>query len=167
MNVRLCVCAVLAAVLLTPASAGAAATFTVRGAGFGHGVGMSQYGAYGYAQHGWGYKQILLHYFKGTTLGPAPVTTMRVLVAEKQKAVAIASSAPFKVRDGVGALHTLNALSISVGLIRRPRSASKLEKFTYSGETPLTWTLSIDLSRYVIRPRPCESAITAPMYSLS
>ena len=30
----------------------AKARFTIRGAGFGHGVGMSQYGAYGFAQHG-------------------------------------------------------------------------------------------------------------------
>jgi stage II sporulation protein D len=37
----------------------------VDGHGFGHGVGMSQYGAYGYAQHGAGYKQILEHYYTG------------------------------------------------------------------------------------------------------
>ncbi len=42
---------------------------------------------------------------------------------------------------------TGRALSTSVGLISRPRSASKLEKVMYSGETPRTWTLSIDLSR--------------------
>ena len=39
------------------------------------------------------------------------------------------------------------ALSTSVALISRPRSASKLEKFTYSGDTPCTCMLSIDLSR--------------------
>ena len=39
------------ALLATPAFA-AKARFTIRGAGFGHGVGMSQYGAYGFAQHG-------------------------------------------------------------------------------------------------------------------
>ena len=35
----------------------------------------------------------------------------------------------------------------SVGLISRPRSASKLEKLTYSAVTPRTWVWSIDLSR--------------------
>src|SRR5918994_1039201 len=41
----------------------------LRGAGFGHGVGMSQYGAMGYASHGWDYKRILAHYYTGTALG--------------------------------------------------------------------------------------------------
>src|SRR4051795_518750 len=98
----------------TPATI-SATTFLVSGHGWGHGIGLSQYGAYGYAQHGWGYKQIVLHYFHGTALGTAPVTTLRVLVAEKQKSVAIASAAPFKVRDGVGAIHAVNGLAISVG----------------------------------------------------
>ena len=37
---------------LSAAPAEAASRLTVRGAGFGHGVGMSQYGALGFAQHG-------------------------------------------------------------------------------------------------------------------
>lgn len=37
--------------------------------GYGHGVGMSQTGAEGYAQDGWGYRQILAHYYPGTTIG--------------------------------------------------------------------------------------------------
>lgn len=40
--------------------------FTVRG--YGHGVGMSQWGAIGYARAGWNYSQILAHYYPGTTL---------------------------------------------------------------------------------------------------
>lgn len=36
--------------------------------GYGHGVGMSQWGAVGYARNGWSYDQILTHYFTGTTL---------------------------------------------------------------------------------------------------
>ena len=31
----------------------------MRGAGWGHGIGMSQYGAYGFAKHGAGYRDIL------------------------------------------------------------------------------------------------------------
>src|SRR5438105_10163347 len=57
------------------------ATFVVTGHGWGHGVGMSQYGAYGYAQHGFTYPKIVAHYFPGTTLGPAPVSKLRVLLA--------------------------------------------------------------------------------------
>ena len=36
--------------------------------GFGHGVGMSQYGAEGMANNGYLYKEILEHYYKGTTI---------------------------------------------------------------------------------------------------
>ena len=36
--------------------------------GYGHGCGMSQWGAIGYAQNGWGYQDILLHYYPGTTI---------------------------------------------------------------------------------------------------
>jgi stage II sporulation protein D len=54
---------------VTAASARAAVSWVVTGHGFGHGVGMSAYGAYGYALHGKGYKFILGHYYQGTTLG--------------------------------------------------------------------------------------------------
>lgn len=40
--------------------------FTVTG--YGHGVGMSQYGANIYAKQGWNYRQILSHYYPGTQL---------------------------------------------------------------------------------------------------
>ncbi|MBQ8682077.1 MAG: stage II sporulation protein D [Bacilli bacterium] len=36
--------------------------------GYGHGVGMSQYGAHGMAKEGYSYKEILGHYYVGTTL---------------------------------------------------------------------------------------------------
>jgi stage II sporulation protein D len=71
--------ALLAVALAAPAQG--AATFVIRGAGFGHGVGMSQYGADGYAQHGKDYRFILAHYFTGTKLsqlGAEP--TIRVLL---------------------------------------------------------------------------------------
>jgi stage II sporulation protein D len=37
--------------------------------GFGHGVGMSQYGANGMAKKGYNYKQILKHYYTGIDMG--------------------------------------------------------------------------------------------------
>lgn len=36
--------------------------------GYGHGVGMSQYGALGMAKNGYNYKEILMHYYNGTNL---------------------------------------------------------------------------------------------------
>ena len=41
----------------------------ITGRGWGHGIGMSQYGALGYAQHGWTADRILAHYYTGTRLG--------------------------------------------------------------------------------------------------
>src|SRR5215468_12393898 len=84
------------------APAGSGPLFVFTGHGWGHGVGMSQYGAYGYAQHGWSFQQILAHYYPGTTLGRQPATTLRVLLADKKKTLTIASEAPFSVRDGGG-----------------------------------------------------------------
>jgi len=54
---------------LCVAAATAAASWTVKGHGFGHGVGLSQYGAYGFAENGVGYQKILRHYYSGTELG--------------------------------------------------------------------------------------------------
>jgi stage II sporulation protein D len=72
----------LAATLLVASPADAAKhRFTIRGAGFGHGVGLSQYGAYGYALHGVTYDRILAHYYTGTALGATdPTSTVRVLL---------------------------------------------------------------------------------------
>lgn len=65
-----------------------AATLIVRGAGDGHGVGMSQDGALGFAQHGYSYAAILAHYYTGTALGQAPPKwRVRVLVGGRVRKV--------------------------------------------------------------------------------
>jgi len=73
------------AIVSTLAFAGSAAAdgnFFIRGGGFGHGIGMSQYGSYGYAEHGANYVWIPGHYFQGTKLGKTnPNRTVRVLLA--------------------------------------------------------------------------------------
>jgi stage II sporulation protein D len=66
--------------LLAPSVAAAATRHVVRGAGFGHGIGMSQYGALGFAQKGKGYREILSHYYTGTQLSSADARTIRVLL---------------------------------------------------------------------------------------
>ena len=50
-----------------------APTLVAIGRGFGHGVGMSQWGAYTLAQRGEGYQAILRYYFRGTDLKPYPL----------------------------------------------------------------------------------------------
>jgi stage II sporulation protein D len=87
----------------------AGAAFVVTGHGWGHGVGLSQYGAYGFAQKGWTYPKIVLHYYEGTEIGAAPVSRVRVLLASGTKALKLGSAGDFRVRDGAGALHTVAA----------------------------------------------------------
>jgi stage II sporulation protein D len=81
--------AALALVLLalgaTPTRAGAGAvTWVVSGGGYGHGVGLSAYGAYGFGLHGFGYRQILAHYFRGVeiaTMGQSRQVTVLLSVS--------------------------------------------------------------------------------------
>jgi len=64
--------------------ADARVTWVVKGGGFGHGVGLSAYGAYGYGLHGYGYRQILHHYFRDiriTTLQRAPMVRVLLTVS--------------------------------------------------------------------------------------
>lgn len=53
--------------------AGADADWVIEGRGWGHGAGMSQYGAFGAAQAGCAAATILETYFPGTAVGPLPV----------------------------------------------------------------------------------------------
>ncbi|MBD5229641.1 MAG: SpoIID/LytB domain-containing protein [Bacteroidales bacterium] len=46
-------------------------TFTLRGAGWGHGVGLCQIGAAAMSEAGYGFKQILAHYYPDTTVTKA------------------------------------------------------------------------------------------------
>jgi len=89
--------------------AAGSATFVVTGHGWGHGVGLSQYGAYGYAQKGTGYEKIVLHYFPGTELGEAPVSRVRVLLTSGVASLPMGSASAFKVKDATGAVHDVAA----------------------------------------------------------
>jgi stage II sporulation protein D len=64
--------ALLLAVAAVAPAAQAAVSWVVHGRGFGHGVGMSAYGAYGFALEGKSYRFILGHYYRGTTIGMLP-----------------------------------------------------------------------------------------------
>jgi stage II sporulation protein D len=85
---------------LTQSASASALVFT--GHGWGHGVGMAQWGANGYAQHGWDYRQILAHYYQGTTVAAAPSPTVRVLLAEGRAHVTLDSDSRWKAVDAQG-----------------------------------------------------------------
>ncbi len=90
----------MAAALVLAGPAAAASTLFIRGGGDGHGIGMSQYGAYGYALHGWSYGQILAHYYTATAIGEtSPSQTVRVLLGSGSAAFAGATQAAGKHLD--------------------------------------------------------------------
>ncbi|MGZ8704121.1 MAG: SpoIID/LytB domain-containing protein [Aeromicrobium sp.] len=56
-------------------------SIALTGHGYGHGIGMSQYGAQGAARKGLTYSQILSHYYRGTALG-TKTGNIRVLLSK-------------------------------------------------------------------------------------
>jgi SpoIID/LytB domain protein len=120
----------------THAAAPTGPSFFVSGHGWGHGVGLAQYGAYGYALHGWSYDQIVAHYYPGTDLGEAPVKRVRVLLAPRAKSVVISSRSPYSVRDGSGKTHKLPAGKQQLG----PGLKLKLASNTKALPAPLVFS---------------------------
>jgi stage II sporulation protein D len=98
----------------TPPSSYGEAVFVVSGRGYGHGVGMSQYGAYGQALAGRTYDQILAHYYTGTEIGRAGRKELRVLLAEGRRAVTVSSTVPFTAADATGAVFKLPKGSLTI-----------------------------------------------------
>jgi stage II sporulation protein D len=91
------------------------AVFVVTGGGWGHGVGLSQWGAYGQALEGRSYREILAWYYRGTELGKTPVARVRVLLADGKQALRISSEAPFRVRDASSTTRDLPAGELTLG----------------------------------------------------
>ncbi|HEX3316788.1 MAG TPA: SpoIID/LytB domain-containing protein [Solirubrobacteraceae bacterium] len=70
------------AALAAPQAAFGADRVWIEGRGDGHGIGLSQEGARGFAARGWGYRRILAHYYRGTSIGRlAPGRVVRVLLS--------------------------------------------------------------------------------------
>jgi stage II sporulation protein D len=82
------VAAALAALALAAApEAEGKVIWRVKGGGFGHGVGLSQYGAYGFAKRGKGWKAIVRHYYRGTAVRATKGRRIRVLLRPYQSRV--------------------------------------------------------------------------------
>ena len=106
---------------------------TFYGRGWGHGVGMSQYGARGRALAGQTTAQILAHYYAGTTLGQrSPTTAVRVLVMTGFAA----TPAKPAIVTGRGGEWTIDGLAGTF-----PANARLTLAPTSTGAT--TWTLKV------------------------
>ena len=68
-----------------------ASDFTFFGSGFGHGLGMSQWGAFGLARQGWGATRILTHYYSGTRVAEdrPPADRLRIGLVQSEHSVRI------------------------------------------------------------------------------
>lgn len=126
----------LALVLCLPAQADAGTLFLIDGRGWGHGIGMSQYGARGYAESGWRHQRILAHYYRGTALKVVPARPVRVLLAEGKAQVKIGSTRPFRVVDARGKVRKLKPGSQNV--VARKLAALRLPLRYQPGAAPLT-----------------------------
>ena len=75
--------ALVLAVAGAPGASAALGDVQLDGGGWGHGLGMGQWGARGFAANGWRYDGILKHYYQGTAVGPlaAPYDPLRVGLA--------------------------------------------------------------------------------------
>jgi stage II sporulation protein D len=111
-------------------------TFVIRGHGWGHGLGMPQWGAYGMARKGFTYDKILAYYYRGTQLGQVTPTSVRVLLAVRRK-VTVSSAAGLTVQDAAGTARQLPAGSYTVGPDYAVTGASTGQPLTLQG--PLTF----------------------------
>jgi SpoIID/LytB domain protein len=100
----------------TAAPKAPAPVFVLAGGGWGHGVGMSQWGAFGQAKAGRDYRTILATYYRGTTMGSAPETLLkrvRVLVADGLAKASVANVAA--VFDAAGKRYPIAGSAITAG----------------------------------------------------
>jgi len=119
------------------------ASFTINGSGFGHGVGLSQYGSRGMALAGYKAEQIVAHYYVGTTIATQSSTQdLRVGLAQDQSYVAIRSEA----LGGAG-----GKMTISMGSNTR----------TIPANTPVVFSISSSTTRATFADGSAISGTTA------
>lgn len=141
--------AVLALVFVT--SAPAKSLFVITGRGWGHGVGMSQWGAYGLARQGKTHAEILAHYYRGTNLDTrSPSTRVRVLLADRRTSLAVGSASAFTVSGG--SKTRTHAAGYPVGVTKTSTGRIKVEGIAGSFASPATFsspsTLRLGSTRY-------------------
>lgn len=117
------------ALLAAASVARAASVFYIRGAGDGHGIGLSQYGAEGYALHGADYQAILAHYYTGSAIGQTdPAQVVRVLLGTGRAA--------FTAATGAGRAHLSPATTYTVSALRNGRLALRTDAGKPAGTFP-------------------------------
>jgi stage II sporulation protein D len=85
--------------------------FVFHGSGYGHGLGLSQYGALGLARKGWPADRIVRHYYRGVAVGPRQPAAPDIRVGLLQNAGSarvIATAGPYDLLvEGGGAVDSV------------------------------------------------------------
>ena len=119
----------------------------IKGRGWGHGIGLSQYGAFGLAQNGRTYSEILAHYYKGTTQVNRSAT-IRVLLVAGSGSLQLGSDATF---NGGGGAFSAGTWVVSAGaagkikLVKGPTTRTVADNTTFTRGTA---SLEIGGSKY-------------------
>jgi stage II sporulation protein D len=134
---RLLPLAVLAALLGLVPSAGAGTLFVFNGRGWGHAVGMSQWGAFGMAKAGSSYAQILTHYYTGVKIQTTAGRTVGVELASGRTSLLVGSDAAFGVAaPGRKATHAAGNASVT----KTPAGAIKVQGISGTFASPATFS---------------------------
>jgi stage II sporulation protein D len=75
---------------------------------------MSQYGADGYALHGWTYDAIIKHYYTGVTLGKVANVPVRVLLRSGVSSIAATDAAQFKATWTAKTVHIAGGVTATI-----------------------------------------------------
>lgn len=143
-TVAVSVAAALTAVLAPAATARAesavsvdSAGVTISGKGYGHGWGMSQWGAYGAATKGLSWQKILGFYYPGTTLTKTKTSHVRVWLSEDDADLKVLPSTGLRVYNvGTTASYTLpTGTGYKQWRMRRSGSVNQLQYKNAAG----TW----------------------------
>ncbi|SFL92550.1 SpoIID/LytB domain-containing protein [Geodermatophilus ruber] len=119
------------------------------GHGWGHGRGLGQWGAYGYAtQHSWPYTQILSHYYGGTVQAHQPEGVITVqLIGQDNRDLVVTSGRDF----------TVGGIPVTAGSAARVQAlpdGSFVLSTSYGCASPTVWTTTIPNSRVVPSVEP-------------
>jgi stage II sporulation protein D len=103
----------LAGFSIAPAASAAEVRFKFKGGGFGHGVGMPQYGAYGAARAGWDATRIVGYFYRGAQLATIQPGAVRVLITSGRARAAVSSATAWQIVDELAQPPT--ALQLAAG----------------------------------------------------
>lgn len=127
--------------------------YDVVGGGFGHGIGMSQYGAQGAALQGLSAAKILAFYYPGTTLVTQAPANLRIgITSDNDGVVQIGARSGLSMRVG-DTTTTLPAAPLQWRVSATSTTASSCKVESYNGST---W------STYQAGSTPCPVTFSAP-----